>query len=157
MSYKFNVKPEDCYYIIDENKRKVVCLIENTKFMFLNFAKKNFKIPYYEVDWSKNPAKQLSNKLRMPNRFCGVATCSEEDEWDEETGKLIAYSRAKDKLNKSFFKRANLYISTLDKYLNDAVDMLNKLGARLEESTERRYNKISTILGDSDSNGVQDN
>ena len=149
MSYKFNVKPRDCHYIVNKDKRKVICLIENTKYSFLNFANDNFVLnpDVFENPWGRKYI-DIRGRLVMPNRFYGIATCSPEDEWNEETGKLIAYSRAKDKLNKSFFKRANFFINTVDKHVNDAVDILNNLGSKLENSTERRHQKILDITGE---------
>lgn len=150
MNYKFNIKPEDCNYIINKDKRKIVCIIEKTRNMFVNFAERNFVLSPMDIDdpWKIIPHRELGPQLLMPNRFWGIATCSEDDEWDEEIGKLIAYSRAKDKLNKSFFKRADLYVKTLDRYINDSIDVLNRLGEKLEISTERRYKKISNALGE---------
>lgn len=149
MKYKFNVKPENCHYIVNRDKRKIVCLIENTKYSFLNFANENFVLSpdCIESPWGKKYV-NIHDRLIMPNRFCGVATCSDTDEWNEETGKLIAYSRAKDKLNKSFFKRANFFVNTVDRHINDAVDTLNNLGDKLENSTQRRHKKISDIIGE---------
>ena len=149
MKYKFNVKPEDCHYIVNKDKRKVVCLIENTRYSFLDFANKNFVLSpdCFDNPWGRMYV-NIRDRLVMPNRFCGVATCSETDEWDEETGKLIAYSRAKDKLNKSFFKRANFFVNTVDRHINDAVETLNNLGDKLENSTLRRHKKISSIIGE---------
>ena len=147
--YRFNVKPEDCRYIVNEEKRKVICLIENTKYSFLNFANNNFVLApeCFDNPWGRIYT-NVWGHLVMPNRFCGIATCNENDEWNEETGRLIAYSRAKDKLNKSFFKRANYFVNTVDKHLNDAVDVLNRLGDRLEISTERRHQKIINTVGE---------
>lgn len=158
MKYKFNVNPEDCRYIINIDKRKIICLIENTERMFITFAANNFDIPYDCMDsiWSSATPKHLHEKLRMPNRFWGIATCSEEDEWDEEKGKLLAFAKAKNKLNKSFFKRANLYIHTFDKSINDAVEILNTLGDKLTANTARRYAKLNKLLGDTE-NGVSEN
>lgn len=149
MKYRFNVKPEDCHYIVNEEKRKVVCLIEGTKYFFLNFANDNFVLSpeCFDNPWGK-VYNNMHDRLVMPNRFCGVATCSEEDEWDEEIGKLIAYSRAKDNLIKSFFKRATFFINTVDRHINDAVDVLNMLGQKLEVSTDRRHKKILDIIGE---------
>ena len=150
MNYKFNVKPEDCRYIVNEEKRKVICLIENTKFSFLDFANYNFALSPECLDgpWNRLVIRSLHDRLLMPNRFCGVATCSDTDEWNEETGRLIAYSRAKDNLNKSFFKRANLFINTVDRHINDAVDILNRLGEKLEISSDRRHKKIVDAVGE---------
>ena len=148
--YRFNVKPEDCRYIVNEEKRKVICLIENTKYSFLNFANDNFVVSPDSLSnpWGTITLPNLHDHLLMPNRFCGIATCSDTDEWDEETGRLIAYSRAKDNLNKSFFKRANFFINTVDRHVNDAVNTLNRLGEKLEISTDRRHKKIIDAVGE---------
>lgn len=142
MSKTFNIKPEDATYFINEEKKVVVCTIENTKKLFIHFAMDNFKI---------RPAvlgnDSFFKKLEMPDRFVGIAYCSKNDEWNSETGKLIAFSRMKDKLNKSFFKRANLYINTLDKWTDEAFDILNQIGAKLEVNTMHRHNLIDSILG----------
>lgn len=160
MKYKFNVRPEDCRYIVNEDKRKIICIIENTEYMFTNFANHNLEIPYscYDTIWTtvKNAPKHFYKKLRMPKRFWGVATCAEEDKWDEEKGKLLAFSKAKDKLNTSFFKRANLYINTLDRSLNRATILLNNLGDKLTASSIRRHEKLTEMLGENE-NGVSEN
>lgn len=160
MKYKLNIHPEDCHYIINEDKHKIVCLIEDTSNLFIEFADKNFEIPYNCLDYSfynnHMRPKYLHDKLLMPKRFWGVATCAEDDEWDEEKGKLLAFSRAKDKLNKSFFKRANLYIKTFDKSIDRAVMILNTLGDKLSANTERRYAKLTELFEDN-KNGVSAN
>lgn len=160
MKYKINVHPEDCRYIVNKDKRKIVCLIENTENMFMNFANYNLEIPYDCLDavWGRttDAPKHLCKKLRMPKRFWGVATCAEEDEWDEEKGKLLAFSKAKDKLNTSFFKRANLYINTFDRSLNRATTLLNNLGSKLTLSSIHRHEKLAEMLGEKE-NGVSEN
>jgi len=147
---KFNIKPSDAKYIIDEKNRVVVCRIENTRHLFQNFVNKNFKIGPNcdEMLWVSTVRPTLSDKLIMPNRFVGVAKCSQDDEWSEETGKLIAFSRAKDKLNKSFFKRANTYINCLDKWTNEAAATLRNIGNKLTINTQHRHNLIKSIIGD---------
>lgn len=147
--YKLNIRPENCKFAVHKDHRRIICTIENTSDLFLDFASENFKIPYFSTDLYNN-SKLLSHELIMPNSFKGVAICNPDDEWNEEIGKLIAYSRAKDNLNKSFFKRANLYINTLDKYLDDSVNLLNRVGDRLTISTERRHNKIISLVGEED-------
>lgn len=149
-----NITPEDCRFIVKPEERMVICLIEGTSTLFLNFAKKNLKIPYNCADCRKSS--DLTPRLFMPKYFKGVAICSPNDEWDEEIGKLIAYSRAKDSLNQSFFKRANLYIHTFDRYLGDASDFLNHIGDKLMATTNRRHAKIAELVGE-DTNGVSEN
>jgi hypothetical protein len=150
MRYKFNNHPEDCRYIVNEDKRKVICIIEDTDRIFINFANNNFKIPCDCTDTYWGNKNNLFPKLLMPKRFWGIATCSKDDEWDEEIGKKLAFSKAKDKLNKSFVKRANLYVHTFDKHLDRAVEMLNGVCGKLNASTEHRHNKLEAILGEAD-------
>ena len=159
MRSKFNIHPEDCRFIVNEEKRKVICLIENTDSLFVDFADNNFDIPYdcMALFGNKKPSKRNFNKkLIMPKRFWGIATCSEDDEWDVEKGKFLAFSRAKNKLNNSFFKRANLYVNTFDKSLNDAVLILNNLGEKLTVNADRRNERIKELFGE-ETNGVSEN
>ena len=152
MKYKFNVRPSDCRYIVNKEKRTIVCLIEHTEYMFTDFAEANFDIPYDCLGgwWGdrKSTNKHFSKKLYMPKRFWGIATCAEDDEWDEEKGKFLAFSRAKNKLNNSFFKRAQLYIDTFDKSLNDSILILNNLGNKLTVNADRRQERIKELFGE---------
>ena len=84
----------------------------------------------------------------MPRRFVGIATCDPNDEFSVEAGKLIAFSKAKDKVQTSFFKRADLYVNTLDNWLQDAVEAINNYGKKLTENTKRRHQKIAELIGE---------
>lgn len=148
MKYKFNIHPNDCRYIINKDKRKIICIIDDTEKLFVKFADRNFKIPYYCTDSYFNKEESMYSKLLMPKRFWGIATCDENDLWDEEIGKKLAFSKAKDKLNNSFVKRANLYVHTFDKYLDSAVEMLNNVCGKLNMSTDHRHNKLDVLLGE---------
>jgi len=144
---KFNVKPSDCRFVVNEEKKTVVCIYEGCRRDFVNFIIDNCKINpffYRGPSW----AKSLYEKMIMPNRFIGVAICGPDDEWDEKTGRLIAFSRMKDKLNKSFFKRANTFFNTIDNWLNETVDLLNVIGDKLEVNQERRHNRIRELVGE---------
>lgn len=151
MSKNFNIKPSDATYFINEEKKVVVCTIDKTQYLFINFVRENFKI------WPNNICDDnfLWYKLEMPNKFTGVARCSENDEWNVETGKLIAFSRMKDNLNKSFFKRANTYVNFLDRAADEAADVLGKIGEKLSVNTEHRHNLIDSIIGEEPKDGVQ--
>jgi RNA processing factor Prp31 len=65
-----------------------------------------------------------------------------EDEWNKETGCMIAFSRAKDKCYKSFFKRANTFVQTVDRRLGDMIEMFNDFGMKLENKREALQNEI---------------
>lgn len=152
MGKTFNIKPSDAKYIVDEKKKVVVCVIDKTEYLFMDFANENFKI----APWTFMTDK-FTTKMHMPNKFIGVATCSEDDEWNVETGKLIAFSRAKDKVNKSFFKRANTYINFLDRAADEAANTLTIIGEKLSINTDHRHNLINSIIGEEPKDGMQRN
>ena len=143
---RFNVKPTDCRFVVNEKKRTVVCIYEGCESTLLDFLDKNTIIKLFRFGCGSR-IRTLKDRLYMPNRFIGIATCGEDDEWNEETGKLIAFSRMKDKLNKSFFKRAQTYIETIDKWLNETVDLFNSLGVKLEKNQEKRHENIDKLIG----------
>ena len=82
----------------------------------------------------------------MPNYFIGKAVCADEDEWDVELGKRIAYFRAKDKCYRSFFKRASLLVQIIDRRLGDMMDILNTLGEKLSDNKDRLEASIEERL-----------
>lgn len=146
---KINITKDDARFIVDEKKGKVVCIIDGTRDLFLHYAEDNFRIrPDCDNGWI--PKSKLYPKLIMPNRYVGVATCNPEDTFSVETGKLIAFSNAKDKIHKSFFKRANTYVNTLDNWLAEAVDSINRYGEKIEVNTRRRHDKITELVGEPD-------
>lgn len=146
---KFNVRPSDCKFVVNEEKKTVVCIYDDCKYDFINFINSNceFEAFPYHVYNDKNGMKNLYDRMIMPNRFVGVAKCGENDEWDEKIGRLIAFSRMKDNLNRSFFKRANTFFNTMDKWLDDAAALVNEVGEKLEVNQERRHKYIEDLVG----------
>lgn len=146
------IKMSDCKFYVNEETRTVVCVIPNkirhkngditiVSAMVEDFIEKNFRFNDIDFDFALNYNWQEKN-LEMPHSFIGKAVCAKEDEWNEETGRMIAYSRAKDKCYKSFFKRANRLVQTLDKRLGDMITMFNDFGMKLEEKREALQAKI---------------
>lgn len=147
---KINITKDKAQFIVNEDARKVICIIDHTSHLFINYADKNLKIrPDCDngMVWDSKRSR-LYPKLKMPNKFVGIASCNPEDEFSIETGKLIAFTRAKDKIQNSFFKRANLYINTIDSWLNQAMDSINNYGKKLEINTARRHKKIASLVGE---------
>ena len=100
------IKMSDCRFYVNKEERTIVCVIPNTNDMFLDFIDMHMDFPNLEITpWGK----LRKHTLNMPYSFMGKAVCAPEDEWDEEVGRMIAFSKAKDKCYKSFFK-AYLYI-----------------------------------------------
>lgn len=148
MGMKFNVRPTDCKFVVNEEKKTVVCIYEGCQYTFIDFVEANCRFqPFYCVRNGQEPLDLLYQKCFMPNRFIGVAKCGENDEWDEKTGRLIAFSRMKDNLNRSFFKRANTFFNTMDKWLDDAAALVNEIGEKLEVNQERRHKHIEDLIG----------
>ena len=145
---KINLSKDNARFIVNEEKGKVVCIIDDTENLFIQYVDNNFRIPPdCDEVWNSGDSKLLP-KLKMPRRFVGIATCNPNDQFSVESGKLIAFSRTKDKVQTSFFKRANTYVNTLDNWLQQAVESLNRYGSKLERNTERRHNKIAELIGE---------
>lgn len=146
------IKMSDCRFYVNEEERTVVCVIPNTRYMVTDFIDDHFHWGG-DFDFSRyNLNYSIKEKLEMPGAFVGKAKCMPEDEWDEETGKLIAFSRAKDKCYKSFFKRANLFVQRLDGRLGDMISMFNDFGMKLSNKREALQDQIEERVGMGTSN-----
>lgn len=143
---KHSVRKEDVTYIIKPEERKVIAYIDCTENMFIDFFEENMKPDCFHI-WSDGP---LYKKLKMPNRFTGISTCGPDDKWNEEIGKLIAFDRMKDAMNKSFFKRANTLVAEIEKRLDNFCEITNLYGMRLEHNTIRRKELIEKILDEAE-------
>ncbi len=138
MQSRINITPNSCHFIVNKNKRKIICIIEHTKFNFLDII--------YETKWDYYLMNKNIEKFYMPNRFVGIATCHIEDDWDEELGKRIAFSKLKDKYNASFYKRASAFLSSISEDFNNLIDFLNIIGAKFSNSTKHRHAIIDNLL-----------
>lgn len=121
------IKMSDCRFYVNEEERTVVCVIPYTRLKFLSYI-------YDKFMYHRNICFKVDEReLELPKQFIGKAVCSKEDEWNEETGRMIAFARAKNKFYKSFFKRANLLINTIDKELTYMVETFNSFGDVLNQ------------------------
>ena len=144
-----NIKETDCKFHIDEEKRVVICKIQNTlnfrvESLFRDFVKENFSWKDINILYAIDG--KLLDKIQMPRYFIGKAVCADEDEWDVELGKKIAYSRAKDKCYRSFFRRASLLIQTIDRRFEEMMDTFNALGSKLSDNKDRLEANIEKRL-----------
>lgn len=143
----FGVKRNDCKFYVDEENRTVVCVIPRTRAMVLRFISENFG--FSDIDIANCPyGTKFLDSLELPESFKGKAVCSPDDEWDVETGMLIAFARAKNKLYTSFFKRANLFVQAIDRRLGDIIDTFNSMGLVLEDKKEGLEQQIAERLGE---------
>ena len=121
---------------INKEKGVIICILPNTQEAFIDFVSLNFSVIQYYPN-------KMYNKLLMPKSFIGVATLADGDTWDEDFGKFLAYSRARDKYNKSFFKRAATFINEMETSIDQMVNVINLYGKSLEKSSIYRHNKIN--------------
>ena len=142
------IKMSDCRFYVNEEERTVVCVIPKTRYMLENFVREHFKWNDFNFDLGLEYEYMLT--LYLPSSFMGKAVCAPEDEWDEETGRMIAFSRAKDKCYKSFFKRANKLVQMIDKRLGDMITLFNDFGMKLDGKREALQAKINERIGTTD-------
>ena len=144
---EINIKMDKCRFFVDEEKRTVICVIENTR----NLVRDFFDLSWWNGDVNPSahvmisPRARLDRYMTLPDRFVGKAVCAPEDEWNEEVGRLIAFDRAKEKLATSFFKRAQEYVTEIDAAFNDMVTRVNEYGARLSRGADKRLEHIKRI------------
>lgn len=132
-----NIKQKDCQFYVDIPHRKVVCVYTGAKHLLYDYISNGLSCAFlYDI-----PTKVLE-RLKMPNTFSGIATCSPEDEFDEDYGRLLAFNKMKYKLNSSFFKRANLFVNTLDREIDRIATEIDKVGEGLTNGHNRREEKL---------------
>lgn len=137
---RHSIRKEDVRFVVNKDKRTVICYIEGTKNMFMDFIYNNFSLGYStHMDY---------NKLILPNRFVGKATCAAEDEWDEEKGRLLAYDRMKNEINERFRRAAQYYFDWFDKELSNAVNIVNDYGNKLQYNKKRRQAILCDMFSD---------
>ena len=137
------IKMKDCRFYVNEAERVIVCVIPHTRRMVSDFIQQHFS--FGDVDFWY--ALEDVDKVRMPDSFIGKAVCSPDDEWNEELGKMIAFSKAKDKCYKSFFKRANMFVQAIDGRLGDMIESFNNFGMKLEDKRAGLQQQIDERTG----------
>lgn len=134
----------NCLFVVNKKKGVVVCRIEDTSDQFINYVKEKVLYPIMSFNscfWNDLVMSKYYNKLKMPNEFIGIARLGEGDEWNEDYGRRLAYYRAREKYNRSFYKRAKTYFDLYDNILDQANEILvaswqksNRNQERLKES-----------------------
>lgn len=88
-------------YFVNEKKRQVIGLLENTRWDAYNKICKMTR----DTDFCVAP----NEKYMMPSEFRVVVTCDERDEFDVEVGKKIAKKRLLHNYYESLDKRVNKF------------------------------------------------
>ena len=136
---KINIKPSDCRFIINSDKRKVICILEGTEDVVIDFTDPGLL-------WLFSAKERMD--LRMPNRFDGVATCAAEDEWDEEVGKALAFYRMKEKFVNSFYKRVQYAVTRAAHRIDKIVNLSNAYLEQTDKNQTNRRNWLEKRIGD---------
>ena len=139
-----NIKKVNCRFYVDEEKKVVVCVIPNTRHTVHDFLS---DLPQFGF-WGIFCLVRDNKVIKMPNSFIGKAVCSEQDEFDVEKGKKLAYLRAKDKFYRSFFKRLNAVVNLIDKNLQDLVTTGSALGVTITENMQKLKDEVADVLGE---------
>lgn len=124
-------------YFVNKEKGIVVARINDCKRDFISFL-------FDSCNQNDPPFSDKEyDQLLMPHSFVGVARLGENDIWDEELGKQIAYQRAKQKRDESFFKRANMAVRLYERELDKLCNLFDAYGKRLSNNNEYREKKIA--------------
>lgn len=102
-------------YVVLEDKKTVIGILENTKFDGVNKINK-----IMGVDAGTSIFYVYHRKYLMPNMFKATVVCDPRDEWNVEEGKKFA----KKKVLKNYYK-------SLDKRMDMFRDELNKLNSKV--------------------------
>ena len=130
------IKEENVKFIVKEEERKVICILDKTAHDALRII--NHMSNIYMANFNKN--------RMMPDKFVGIATCALEDTWDEKTGKAVAFNKVCEKYYKSLFKRLNTYVQDIDYELNKAINEINTYGARVGRILDAKKEHLDKIL-----------
>lgn len=110
-------------FYVNKNKRTVACVINDTEDFFREFIESNCRISvsinllYGHCDLSSEYDRFNDLIKRMPNSFSGVAHCAEEDTFNEELGKQIAFNKMCRKFMRSLAKHRQNYIAYISRAL----------------------------------------
>ena len=105
-------------YFVNEEKRQVVGLLDNTRWDAINKINKMM----LDTDFCLC----MCGKYEMPHEFRSVVTCDPSDEFNAEVGKQIAKQRILDRYYASLDKRIN-------KFFNAAVAFNGKVFNNFDE------------------------
>ena len=123
-------------YVVVPQARLVKCILSRTSLEAIrSLDRMDCSYPYASED----------NYL-LPDQFVGTAHCSENDVWNPEIGKRVAYDKARAKLDRSLFKRLQHYVDEQEKTLDEAVFRINALGHKLSMSAQHRADRINEFF-----------
>ena len=135
---KVRIGKEDCKFYVNKERRAIACVINIVNERPVQDAAHNF-LSILEYDgiqiWP-----QIKSKLRTS--YVGLAKCSPQDEWNEETGKKIAFARAKIAFYKDFFRVFKEYLTRLNDAARKADEVYTTIFSKVYSNIEKIIDKI---------------
>ena len=128
------IREENCKFIVNKDARKVVCIFEGGD-NIEDYLESKVSGTY--LYWDVN--------LNLANRYVGIATCAENDEWDEKIGRRIAFYKMKKKFYNALFRRVNKVIDACDNELARIADSFNLLGAKVQRFVDHETKYIEGL------------
>lgn len=120
-------------FYINQEKRTIVCLIDNCQKDVINTIQKSFPL-------SEDFFMGHGINLNMGNKYVGVAKCSPLDAWNVDIGVKIAKTRA-------LYKYQKDYLKTIGGFMNYYEDCFLKFQKRESNCCSKIYDYCQKING----------
>lgn len=133
---RINIKKSDCFFRVDESARKVVCVYTVDPDLIVDY------IDDFNQSIGRPTFIPMSDKMYLPPHIVGIATCAEDDVWDEEIGKNVAYLKMKKKLIGAFLVGIAEYMNFHEEALDKLVASCNTLCDQWNRSLNANVDKI---------------
>lgn len=135
--HNFNVD-----YIVKEEEGVVVCIISDCNFNAVALVDKYSNI-------FENPfVSFVPDAFLINDQYKGVAKCSQEDTFNEEYGKKLAYRKAYLKYVTALEKKVNFIANEHKKAMDRIKNGLDKAVAKIDGKTEKAVELYVEVLGE---------
>lgn len=134
---KIHIDMKDCKFILKPDERRIVCIYYTDPEILIDYLNHNCNV---YTDYKEY------NILKMRHYYTGIATCAPEDEWNEDTGKLIAFSKMKKKFCTSVFRRFNRFFDKRDIEINRATEICDRMGEKWNRQVDTLDKEIENRL-----------
>ena len=136
---KIRIEKQDCKFIVKPEERKVICIY---------YINPEILIDYLTDSCAMYTDYKEYNMLKMRHYYTGMATCASEDEWNEDTGKLIAFAKMKKKFCSSVFRHINRFFDARDNEINRAAEICDRMGEKWNKEIDTIDKEIRHRLGE---------
>ena len=125
---KISVSQNDCNYIVDKENRRIICIYRPPCRIVVNYI--NTTCPYVFMP------EKLYESMALKSYYRGIAVCAEDDEWDEDFGKLVAFNKVREKYYNAVWRRVNRFFNWLDDSTNESARQFDYMGDKWGKSID---------------------